>query len=260
MKNKGWNPIKEQPKDRSLDDKAYDLFGELLLEQETNKLLDEIEEEKAWGASAEMDAFFATHNDGDMQRIEQYFRRQRVKKLLTKTLLKMAQVAAVFIACISMVGSIVLATNETARVYVMRLITTMSEEYTSLKLAEDEATYFDVPVDWKGRNYPSYIPSDLQVSSVYSYLDNNSVEHISVKSGELQMDFAELGSGTETNVDTEGAAIHTIMVRDYPGFVAIKELRISIYWSNGQDYFILETYDLDKAIAVQIAESVKNIR
>lgn len=57
MKDNSRNRIGERPMDRSLNDKAYDLFGELLLEQETNKLLEEIEDEKARGDTAEMDAF-----------------------------------------------------------------------------------------------------------------------------------------------------------------------------------------------------------
>ena len=41
MKDNSRNRIGERPMDRSLNDKAYELFGELLLEQETNKLLEE---------------------------------------------------------------------------------------------------------------------------------------------------------------------------------------------------------------------------
>jgi len=45
------------PEDRSLEDRAYDLFGEMLIERETAALLAEIEAEKARGDTAEMDAF-----------------------------------------------------------------------------------------------------------------------------------------------------------------------------------------------------------
>ena len=63
MKAKNRNPFTEQCKNRSLSDKAYDLLGELLLEQETNQMLDELNGDKANGTSAEMDAFFAAHDN-----------------------------------------------------------------------------------------------------------------------------------------------------------------------------------------------------
>lgn len=250
----------EQPNDRSLNDKAYDLFGELLLEQETNQLLKEIEDEKANSAADEMDAFFAAHDQKNLKQIHSYFHRQHVKKLLTRTLPKAIQVAAIFIACISIAGGIALATNETVRVYVMKLITTMSDEYTSLKLVEDEDASFDVPVGWQGDNYPSFIPAGLEIASVNSYAENNTATYKNAETSELQMSFSELGSNAETNLDTEGATVRAAMVHDFPAFIAVKENGISIYWSNGHNYFILFAQNMDEGIVLRIAENVKNIR
>lgn len=249
----------EQPNDRSLNDKAYDLLGELLLEQETNQLLKEIEDEKAHGATDEMDAFFAAHDQKNLKQIHSYFRRQHVKKLLTRTLPKAIQVAAIFIACISIAGGIALATNDTVRVYVMELITTMSDEYTSLKLVEDEEASFDVPADWQGTSYPSFIPSNLRFSSVVSYEENNSVEYMNVVTGNIQLTFSELGHNAEANLDTESASVRTVMIHDYLGFLAIKKEQVNIYWSDGLNYFILTTYDLPQEDAITVAESVRHI-
>lgn len=260
MKDNSRNRIGERPMDRSLNDKAYDLLGELLLEQETNKLLEEIEDEKARGDTAEMDAFFAAHDQENLRRLNSYFHRRRIKKLLTKSLPKAIEVAAIFIACISIAGGVALATNETVRVYMMKLITTMSDEYTALKLVEDEEASFDIPADWEGDNYPSYIPSGLAVSSVYSYSDNCSAIYKNIETGQWQLDFAELGAGAETNLDTENATVRALMIRDYPGFLAVKGQQISLYWSDGQNYFILLTQGIDEAVAVEIAESVRRVR
>lgn len=153
-----------------------------------------------------------------------------------------------------------MATNETVRVYVMKLITTMSDEYTSLKLVEDEGASFDVPVDWHGDNYPSYIPLDVQIASVYSYSDYNSVEYSDVESGKLQIQFSEMGSGTESNLDTEAATIRTVMIRDYLGFLSIKQSTITIYWSDGYNYFIVKTQDMSEQTTIAIAEGVRKIK
>lgn len=45
--------------DRSLSDKAYDFLGEMILEAETQEMLEEIKREQEQGNTAEMDAFFA---------------------------------------------------------------------------------------------------------------------------------------------------------------------------------------------------------
>lgn len=250
----------EQPKNRSLSDKAYDLFGELLLEQETNQLLEEIEDEKSRGETSEMDAFFAAHDQKNLKHIHSYFHRQHIKKLLTRTLPKAIQVAAIFIACISIAGGIALATNETVRVYVMKLITVMSDEYTSLKLVEDEEASFDVPTDWQGDNYPSYLPADLQVASMHSFMDYNSVAYRGKENIQIKLDFSELGSEAETNLDTENASVSAVMVQNYPGLLATKEVKNSLCWSDGQHYFILLAENIDKDTLVRIAENVKRIR
>ncbi|MCI6377970.1 MAG: DUF4367 domain-containing protein [Clostridiales bacterium] len=259
MKAKNRNPFTEQCKNRSLSDKAYDLLGELLLEQETNQMLDELNGDKANGTSAEMDAFFAAHDRANTQRIYKYFQRRRLKGLLTKTLPRAFQLAAIVIACISIVGSIALATNKTARVYVMKLIAIMSDEYTSLKLVEDEEASFDVPAGWQGKNYPSYLPADLQVLSIHSYADYHSVAYQSAENSTVQLDFSELGSGAETNIDTEDATVCAIMIRDYPGFLVMKKEDTSLYWSDGQSYFLLFAQNIDKDVLLEIAESVKMI-
>lgn len=256
MKKKEWGSTVEQPNDRSLNDKAYDLLGELLLEQETNQLLDEIEDEKAQGTTGEMDAFFATHDIKNLKQIHSYFHRQHIKKLLTRTLPKVIQVAAIFIACISIAGGIALATNETVRIYVMKLITTMSDEYTSLKLVKDETASFDVPANWQGNSYPASIPSNLRVFSVDSYVGNNSVEYEDIVTGDIRLIFSEHDSNAETNLDTEGASVCTIMIHSYPGFLAQKKGQISIFWSDGRNYFVLTTYDLEQEDTINIAESV----
>ncbi|MEG0758076.1 MAG: DUF4367 domain-containing protein, partial [Raoultibacter sp.] len=64
----------------------------------------------------------------------------------------------------------------------------------------------------------------------------------------------------ETNLDTENAAVTAIMVQNHPGFLATKEDKNSLYWSDGQHYFILLTENIDKDTLVKIAENVKKVQ
>ena len=246
--------------DRSIDDKAYDLFGALLLEQETNRLLDELEKERAHGATIEMDAFFAEQDQRNLKQINNYFRRQHTKKLLTKKLPKVLQIVAILISCVSIVGGIALATNETVRVRVMKLLATMSDEYTSLKLIEDEDASFDIPTGWQGKNFPSYLPAELQVVTIHAYPDYHSISYRNTVNDAIQMDFSELGPGAETNIDTEDAAVCTVMIGNFSGFLVSKGEAISLYWSDGQHYFILLGRNIEKNTLMSVAQSVKSIQ
>ena len=69
MRDKGKPLI---PEDSSLEDRAYDLFGEILLQRETAALLTEIETEKARGDTAEMDAFFAKQDVKNLEKIQRH--------------------------------------------------------------------------------------------------------------------------------------------------------------------------------------------
>ena len=49
----------KEPMEESLEDKAYDLLGDMLVERNTARYMHELEEDAARGGDAEMEAFFA---------------------------------------------------------------------------------------------------------------------------------------------------------------------------------------------------------
>ncbi|MEG1678415.1 MAG: hypothetical protein RR379_12155, partial [Clostridia bacterium] len=83
-------------------------------------------------------------------------------------------------------------------------------------------------------------PAGLEIASVHSYAENNTVTYKNAETSELQMSFSELGSNAETNLDTEGAAVRAAMVHDFPAFIAVKEKGISIYWYGCQKHILVE--------------------
>ena len=182
------------PEDRSLDDRAYDLFGEMLLQQETAALLAEIEAEKARGDTAQMDAFFAKQDAKNLEGIQRHFRRHRARVFFRDTLPRIGQIAAIVIAVVAVAGSVAIATSHTLRVQVMQLLVNIEEEYTELKLQEDPAASFEIPAEWCGENYPSFIPDDLVAAMVFSYPDNNSIELIDKRTGAVRGEFSEYGA------------------------------------------------------------------
>ena len=248
------------PEDRSLEDRAYDLFGELLLQRETAALLAEIEAEKARGETTEMDTFFAKQDKKNLEAIQRHFKRHRAQVFFRETLPRIGQIAAIVVAVVAVAGSVAIATSHTIRVQMMKLLVNIEEEYTELKLQEDPTASFDIPAEWGGENYPSFLSDSLVAGMVFSYPDSNSVELIDQKTGAVMGQFSEYGAATEANIDTEDAIQEPVMIGLSQGCLVKKGNRLSLYWDNGRKYFVLMISDQDEATVVRMAESVVRIK
>ncbi len=248
-----------EPSSRSLEDQAYDLLGKLIFEHEAQEMLAEIENAKACGDTQEMDAFFARYDQKNQERIDKYIRKRKTKRFFTKTLPKAAQIAAAFITVITLAGGVAVATSHTIRVEVMRLLVNIEDEYTELRLRKDPEASFDIPADWQGENYPSYIPKGMALGTVHALPTQSFVEYVDPETEETVLSFYENGAAIETNVDTEGATIQPVTIRGNLGFIAKKENILTVCWSNGQYYFLLTMQNTDEATLIRVAESVLRI-
>lgn len=245
---------------RSLEDRAYDLFGELLLERETAALLAEIEAEKARGVSTALDAFYAKQDAKNLKAIHNHFRRHRARVFFHETLPRIGQIAAIVIAMVAVAGSVAIATSQTFRVQVMQLLVNAEKEYTELKLQEDPAASFDVPAEWVGENYPSFIPKGFTLGVVHSNIDFSSVTYMDTAGEMRKINFAELGESAESNLDTEDAVLEPVQINGHQGMLATKKNKISAYWDDGRHYFILIAEGLDRSTFLTIAAGVVRVR
>lgn len=241
---------------RSFEEKTFDLFGELMIERETQELLEEIEADKANGNTAEMDAFFERYDKQNLERINSFFRRQKMRKFFSKTLPKIGQIAAIFIAVIALAGGVAVATSHTVRVRVMELLVNIEEEYTELSLHENPEASFDIPADWQGENYPFYIPDGMELFKVHSFVGESHVEYTDKDDPTLRCNFAELSESVTSNVDTENAEISPTLIRGNAGVVIKKGTTIMIYWNNERHYFVINAENIEIETVLQIARSV----
>lgn len=252
--------ISDMGNDRSLQDKAYDLLGEMLVERDTARYIQELEEDLANGNTAEMDAFFAEQDQANLKKIETYTRKQRSKRLLLHTLPRIGQAAAIFIAVISLAGSVAVATSHTVRVHVMQLLLNIEEEYTELSLVEDEDASFDVPAEWQGSSFPAYIPEGMEVFECYSSGSSSHVTYDSFSDDTKTIGFSESNASAVTTLDTEDATVRTITIQDNDGYIAVKEETIHIFWSDGLRYYIVTTHGIDEATTINIAQNIRKIK
>ena len=245
---------------RDINERAYDLFGDLLLQQETEALLAEIEQEKASGNTDAFEAFSARKDAKNLKRIHRYFRLQRTRTFFRQTLPKIGQIAAILIAVITVAGGVAIATSHTIRVQVMKLLVQIEEQYTELSLVEDPEASFEIPSEWGGEYYPSYIPENFEASTVISFPGNHFVKFINNASTAMQITFYEYGDSTLANVDTENAITQPITIGNDDGFLTIKNGSRYVYWDNGRVFFVLQTNGIAESETLQIAQSVRRVK
>lgn len=248
--------VQQNTESRSLSDKAYDLLGEMLLEQEAQALLASIAEGTANGGNADMDAFFARRDAKNLETITKHFHKQRIRSFFCETLPKAGRAAAIIVAALAVAGGVAIAASHTVRVQVMKLLTQAETEYTQLSLVEDTEASFDIPAEWEGDYYPSYVPKGLSLYAVYPWPGDNSIEYVNNDTGTIQISFSECDDSTITNIDMESATTKDITIHGDTGILSTKGDRIIIYWDNGRKYFILMTTDLDETTTIKVAESV----
>ncbi|HPJ03625.1 MAG TPA: DUF4367 domain-containing protein [Candidatus Limiplasma sp.] len=257
MVNKGLSKTAEY---RDINERAYDLLGELLLQQETEALLAEIEQEKVSGNTDAYESFSARQDMKNLKRIHRYFRLQRTRTFFRHTLPKIGQIAAILIAVITIAGGVAIATSHSIRVQVMKMLVQMEEQYTSLSLVEDTEASFEIPLEWTGEYYPSYIPESFEANVVISFPGNHMVEFFTGESATIRIIFSEYGDSTMANIDTENATVKAITIGNDSGFISIKDSHIYIYWDNGRAFFVLQTNGIVEDEAIRIAQSVMLVK
>lgn len=161
--------------------------------------------------------------------------------------------AACLVLLLGITTPIAIAKVEFFRVKVLQLLIKVQEEYTELSLVEDTETSFNVPGDWKGEYYLSYIPEGY----VLRYIDPVYDEVIYKYNDTISIEFHECSIGDTANVDSENAIISYDYVHGEVALVIEKDDTVVI-WSNGEKYFIVKTY-LSREETLRIANSLHKI-
>lgn len=181
-------------------------------------------------------------------------RRQTNIRRLRKWASRFVVGAACMILIIGIAAPIAIANVEVIRARVLQLLINVQKEYAELSLVEDPDASFDVPAGWEGEYFPSYIPEGYVLEEVFHpfamvyYVDGE---------GNL-LSLYECDANTYTNVDSEDAEISYDFVNGDSAMIIEKGRDITIIWSNGHKYFILDTV-LSKEESLKIAESVRRI-
>lgn len=249
----------ERTDDRSLQDRAYDLLGEMLIEQDTEQFLRELEEKQASGDTADIDTFSRRKDENNLKKIAAYTRKQRRRRLVRRTLPKIGQIAAVVVAVFFLAGSVAVAASHTVRVKVMELLINIEREYTTITLVEDETASFDVPAAWKGSSYPAYIPEGMEIEQIADLKNACFVTYHETKHPTKKISYDEFGTGSVTNIDTENADVRMIRISGYWGYLVTKNETVQIFWTDGVRYYVVSSKQLGEEETIAFAQNIRKI-
>lgn len=192
-----------------------------------------------------------------MTRWQHALRKQRAHQRLARTLPKVAgSVAALLLICyISL--TVAVAAIPMVRVKVLQFLVDVQDEYTRLHMTEDPSQSFEVPAEWKGDYFPSFIPEGYGLAAMEGYDDLNLCRWTNEQGDYLI--YQEMDAGLWTTLNTESGKNHSLAVRGYPGVYSDNGHTRAIYWSSHNRYFSV-TGILSQGELILMAEGVYPVR
>lgn len=156
-------------------------------------------------------------------------------------------VAAVALLIMVSVGS-AMATVRMVQIGLLKLNVEAHPEYTAYGLASSGETV-DVPQEWRGDFYPTYIPEGFEFDECLNYMVSYRSQNGKVVS------FSEEASASRTNLDTEGAHISALFVNGAEATLIEKDGWTAVVWSANNRLFIVDM-DGGKDEVLRVAASV----
>ena len=166
-------------------------------------------------------------------------------------------VAALGILCIGLTTAF--ASNETFRVRVFSMFAEDHGQYTAVRLQENEQKAFDVPTEWEGMYYPTYIPDGFDVVNVENL--SGQIFLISFENQDSEyLIFKEMTEDTESNIDTENAQVYYTEIHGNAAMVSVKDDVTVVVW-NEQDriFAVIADGEVEEG-ALEVAKSVTRIK
>ena len=257
MNNQSNQALKD---DKTVQDHAYDLLGELLLKNEVEELQKEIEAEKGTKAETDMMNFYDLHEEKHLKIIEKSCVRKNTGiRQMIHTFPGIMRAAAILIVCLALAGGAAIASSATVRIYIMRILASSTPEYTELSLTEDRSV--EIPEGWQGRYYLTRLPKNAVVlesrsDELYSqvvYTENDNFEGWKVM-------FSEYSAAFDVRIDTEDADSIQTRINGNETMIAVKDELTTIYWTDGQRILVLQTQGILLRDALEYTANIRLIK
>ena len=177
--------------------------------------------------------------------------KRQKRETLRRRLLRFSAAAAAVLV-LSFTFSIGLARYNYTHGTVNGLSISIEDGYTQLNVT---SSTFDIPADWKGRCYPSYIPSSLspQENLVNPYV----VEYYGDDSSMLR--FLEYNSESSLMIDNRNVSFSYTEINGRDALIADGTGFITIAWGIDDRLYMIET-TLPKSEALKIAKGICKVK
>lgn len=204
-------------------------------------------------------AFLARGRDARLRRLaRRLFLAQlweRVSRAAPRALRTAAAVCGVL--CIGLTTAF--ASSASFRVQVYTMLAQDYGEYTAISMKATPEDAFDVPEEWGGDYYPSYIPDGFEMTDIENAF--NRIFSVEYRNSEnIRLDFDDSPLTMEMNIDTENAFVYDIDIHGEQALVAVKPEHVIIVWSEYNRIFTVSLDGEDEETALQVAKSVKRIQ
>lgn len=196
----------------------------------------------------ELQRFFQETQPKALRKIQRAADQARFWKFFTTPLPRAAGIAACLILTLFLALGVAVASSKTVRVSLAKYVINVGREYASFGFIET-GEFVDVPIEWEGQYYPSYLPEGLELLSCCAI----DVEYISADGRDLG--FCEMDINGFGTIDTENATINHISINGHAALLIEKGQRTSILWNMGNRSLSVD-YTGGRDETIKIAESV----
>lgn len=182
------------------------------------------------------------------------------RKRIGSILRQAGKAVACIIIVLALAFPVALAASAEFRAYVMKLMMVWDQTNgeAHFSFVKHENASFNVPEEWTGEWYPSYIPNDLQLTNIQT--DMCYAEYVG--NGSRKMRFSEMDEDYEVMIGTDGAEVSTLSINSMPGWIICDDSddhAIALIWQVDDKWFKVSSFMLAKDEVIHIAESVHKI-
>lgn len=193
--------------------------------------------------------------DEDIVRTISHGLRKNKRNTWRHRIQRTVNVAASVIVMFSIALGVAMATPA-FRQQLYRLSTKLSDGYTRIALAPNDNFYIDVPDEWQGEYYPSYVPDGYEL---YHVSQGSLLEATYMRGQDYYFTFCEYDENTVTALDTENAKVSYGEVHDCEAMIVEKNGLTTVTWTEADKLFIVEVNE-NVETALNIARNIGTIQ
>lgn len=213
---------------KSMMEAYYKMIGEAHVEN----IVDELA-----GKSDEIDKIVVPKSMDDWFDSFQKRRKQEVnRKRWLRRMRKLSARAAVFAVILVASMTVVTLSVDAFRIRVFNFFLEKNESFSEIEFAENETNQEVPDIKLDSYYYLAYLPSGYQYEKYTVVGDGITIEYTN---GKDIITFDQDKSGAYYQLDTEDSEVHEVVIGEKSGRLIIKEERAMLFWTDGENSFLI---------------------